>query len=227
MKKLFILISVLLMASFGLVALSKSAAWNEREFRATQTVWQTQTQQLAETQAELAKLMEKVKRQKQELRANIPAAADVDPELAKFFLGRDAKPMPPELQDRLLASLGRGGNSSPSYVLVSKAALADAHLKPLKQFPDSAKLSDETCNVLAITPEEKQALESAFSEAFTEIGAWVKTHVQRDGPVSDRLVQYSIHADDAFESAMTNRLFSAISSAVGNERGALLQKFFE
>ncbi len=227
MKKLFILIPVLLMASFGLVALSKSAARNEREFQAAQTVWQTQTQQLAETQAELARLTEKVKQQKQELRANTPAAAAVDPELAKNFLNHDAKPVPQGLQDRLMASLGRGGNSSPSYGLVSKAALANAHLKPLKKFPDNAKLSDEACSALAITPEEKQAVESAFAEAFGEIGAWVKAHVQRDGPEGDKLVQYTIPADDAFESAMTNRLFSSISSVVGNERGELLQKFFE
>jgi hypothetical protein len=226
MKKLLILISVLLMTGFGLVALSKSASHREREFQASQTAWQTQTQQLAKIQAEAAMFKVKISERKQELRDSVPSTA-IEPELAKFLLKQDTKQSSAELQDRLLASFGRGGNSSNGYVLVSKAALANSHLKPLKKFPDSGKLTDEVRDVLAITAEEQQAVEAAFAETFGVIGTWAKENVMREGPADEMLVRYTIPADSTFREALTNKLFSTINSAIGNERGEFLRNFFD
>jgi hypothetical protein len=81
--------------------------------------------------------------------------------------------------------------------------------------------------VLGITPEEQESVEAAFAEVFEAVGVWAKANVQREGPLEDLLVRYTLPTDPAFEQALTNKLFSSINAAVGDERGDLMRAYFQ
>ena len=226
MKQILIALTLFSMAAVCLVALSSSANHSKQALQAIQTDWLTRTQQLAEIRAE----KELIEAEISDRKINQPgshAASGIDPELSKFLLTKDIKSASPKMQNRLLASFGPGEKSSGRYVLVGKAALQGANLNPLKKFPDSEKLTDQVRGVLAITPDEQQAVESAFAGAFEAIGNFAREKVQREGPTNEMLVQFTIPADRAFREKMTANLFSSISSVIGNERGELLRKIFE
>ena len=226
MKQILIAFTVFSIAAVCLVALSSLANHREQEFQATQTDWLARTQQLAEIRAEKELIQTEISDRKKMLPSS-HAASGIDPELLEFLLTKDIKSASPEMQNRLLASFGRGEKSSGSYVLVCKAALQNSNLNPLKKFPDSEKLTDRVRGVLAITPDEQQAVESAFAGAFETIGKFARENVQREGPTNEMLVQFTIPADRAFREKMTTNLFSNVSSIIGNERGELLRKYFE
>lgn len=226
MKRILLAMTIFATAGACLFALSNAASHGRQQLRANQTAWLTQTQQFSEVQAEQMALSAKVRDLKRELRSGV-APASMDPALVNFLLTNDIKSASLEMQDKILTGFGRGGNSSSSYVLVSKAALTNSTLKPLKTFPNGEKLTDDVRGVLAITPEEQQSVEAAFAEALGAVAVWAKTNVQREGPSEDMLVRYTIPADPAFEQTLTNKLFLTINAAVGDERGELMRKFFE
>ena len=226
MKQILIALTLFSMAAVCLVALGSSANHSKQALQVIQADWLTRTQQLAEIRAE----KELIEAEISDRKINQPgshAASGIDPELSEFLLTKDLKSASPEMQNRLLASFGPGEKSSARYVLVSKATLQDSNLNPLKKFPNSEKLTDRVRGVLAITPEEQQAVESAFAGAFEAVGNFARENVQREGPTNEMLVQFTIPADRAFREQMTTNLFSNIGSVIGNERGELLRKYFE
>ena len=226
MKQFLIALTLFSTAAVCLVGLSSLANHSEQALQANQADWLTRTQQLAEIRAEKELIEAEISgRKKMQLGGH--AASGIDLELSEFLLTKDLKSASPEMQNRLLASFGPGEKSSGSYVLVSKSALQDSNLKPLKIFPDSEKLTDQVRGVLAITPEEQQAVESSFAGAFEAIGKFARENVEREGRTNEMLVQFTIPADSAFREKMTSDLFSSISSAIGIERGELLRKYFE
>lgn len=226
MKKISVALTLFLISAACLVALNQSVNQQARALQATQALWQTQTQQLAETHAQVDALAAKTRDQKQELH-NLMAASPTEPAAAADLLTNDVRHAPPESQTRWLESFGPGKNSTANYVLVSKAALAKSDVRPLKSFPNNAKLGDAVRGLLAITPDEQLAVESAFTNAYTAIAAWARENVQREGPTGDLLAQYSIPADAAFRGTLMTNLFSDINSAIGVERGDLLRKYFD
>ncbi len=226
MKKILLALTIFSTAGVCLVALSNAASRNQQQLLANQAAGFAQAQQLAEIQSEQVALVAKVGDLKRELRSSA-ATTSIDPDLADFLLTNDLKFASPEMQNRVLASFGWGGNSSGSYVLVSKAALTDSNLKPLKIFPNGEKLTDAVRGVLAITPEEQQSVESAFVEAFDALGDWAKANVQREAASGDMLVRYTIPADPIFSAAVSNRLFSSVGAAIGSERGELMRNFYQ
>jgi hypothetical protein len=225
MKKILLMLMICATAAFGFYGLSEAINRGRHRLREDRAIWLTQTQQLAEVRAEMATLTEKIRDLKQNLQPD-GVVKPGDRAVLDFLLNGDLKSASPEMQDKLLAEVNGDGHLSGSYVLVSKAALGNATLRPLKKFPDGEKLSEAARNVLAITPEEQQTVEGAFAEALGAVAEWAKANVRREGPTEDMLVRYTIPADPAFEEALTNRLFSTINAAIGNERGALMSKFF-
>ena len=226
MKRLLLALTIFAAAGACLCALSYTAGRKRQQFQAAQTAWRTQTQQLGEAQAEQAALAAKVRDLKRELRS-AAATPPMDPALVNFLRTNDTRFASPEMQDKLLAGLGRGGNSSGGYVLVSKAALKTTTLRPLKTFPNGHKLTDTVRGVLAITPEEQHSVEAAFAEAFEADAVWAKANMRREGPDGNLLVRYTLPTDPAFEQALTAKLFSTINTAVGDERGSLLRAYFD
>jgi len=131
------------------------------------------------------------------------------------------------MQQRILIALGPNSISSASYILVAKDALQNSRLTPLESFPKSGRLKDSVCGILSITPEERQAVENAFAATFERVTDWAKANVQRDGPTNDMLVRYTIPADQKFEHGSTERLFTDIKGAIGEERSQLLENYFQ
>lgn len=226
MKKILFALTVVVITGIGFVALSYATSRREQQLKTHQADWLLRNQQFAQIQAECATLVTQVRELKRELENNF-GATPIDPELAKFLSTNDIKFATPEMQERILASFGWGQNSSDNYVLVSKAALTNSVLKPLKNFPNTERLTDAVRGVLAITPEERQSVESIFAEAFDALGDWAKANVQREAESGDMLARYTIPADSAFAQMQTNKLFSNISAVLGEERGELMRKFFQ
>ncbi len=226
MKNFIIALMLFSIMGVSLAALKQSASRQEHELQSNQAAWQVQIQQLAEIHAEIQRFQMKINELEPTLSTDVQTTV-MDPELRAFFRTNDVQYASLQLQNRVLASFGAGGNSSESYVLVSKASLADAHLKPLKLFPDSEKLTDDVRGVLAITPEEQQFVESAFATAFSNMGVWVRENVQRDGPVGEMVVSYTVPANQVFHEATISQLFSTVNSGIGTERGELLRNYFE
>ena len=224
MKKIFLAALIFSTAGACILPLRNAAHRAHRECLASQQASQAATQRLAEFQAERA-----VQESKQaELQSAMNGLAlSMEPSLVDVLLATNVPAASLDTQNRILTALAGGGGRSKDYVIVSKAVLAQARLNPLAAFPKSEKLTDSARGVLAITPDEEQSLESAFSEAFQAAGTWARANVRREGPDGDMLVRYTIPADPEFEQGLTNRLFTRINSAIGNERGEMMQRFFE
>ncbi|MEO7300144.1 MAG: hypothetical protein ABI042_16390 [Verrucomicrobiota bacterium] len=226
MKKIIFALAVFVITGIGFVALSNVSNRRQQQLNTHQADWLVRNQQLDQIQAEHATLATQVRDLKRKLQRSL-GATPIDPGLAEFLLSNDIKLATPETQERILANFGSGENSSDNYVLVSKAALTNSVLKPLKNFPNTEKLTDAVRGVLAITPEERQSVESIFAEAFDALGDWAKANVQREAESGDMLARYTIPADSAFAQMQTNKLFSNISAVIGEERGELMRKFFQ
>ncbi len=226
MKRILLALVILTTAAASFLALSNTTTRGRLRLRAGQGDLRELTLQLAQMQAQQSVLARKVRELQRERGFGL-AAASIEPALLEFLLTSDIKSASPEMQEKILAGFGPGGKSSANYVLVSKAALKTTTLKPLKTSPEWQKLTDAVRGVLAITPEEGQAVEAAFAQTFEGIAAWAKANVQREGPSGDMLVRYTIPADPAFEQASTEKLFSTISATIGDERGQLLRGYFE
>jgi hypothetical protein len=224
---MFLALMIVATAGAWFSTLSVATGNARQQLQSEESAWRTLTQELAKTQAEREASAAKVKQLEAEVRGG-GASAGMDPALAVFLLSNDGRPASPEIQNKILAELRRrGGSSSASYVLVSKAALRTTTLPPLKPFPESHRLSDAVRGLLAITPEEQQSVEAAFARSHEEAASWAKANVQREGPSGNMLARYTIPAGPAFEQASTERLFSVISATLGKERSELLRGSFE
>ena len=224
MKKILLALTILTTAGACSLALNNAARQSWRQFQSNKDIWLTQTQQLAELQVEQAALTVKIRDLKRELRG---PGSSLEPTLMDFLLTNDLKSASLQMQNKLLAELGQGENSSGNYLLVSKATLTQTALGPVKAFPNNGKLTDTVCGILAITAEERMFVEAAFAENLASLGAWATASVQREGNKDDLLVQYTIPTDPAFTQAATDRLFSAINAAIGKERTDLLHKYYD
>jgi hypothetical protein len=225
MKKTPLAATVFLTTSFCLVALSNAVSRRHHQLQAIQADAIAQTQQLDEMQAEQATLEAEVSDLRSALRSRA-ATPCLDAEMADLLLTTDVLFASPEMQERILASFGWGGNSSDRYVLVSKAALTNSTLKPLQTFPNGEKLTVAVRGVLAITPVEQQAVESVIAQAFTELGDWARKNIQREPEAGDMLVCYTLPTDPTFAQMQSDTLFSNIGAILGNERGELMRRFF-
>jgi hypothetical protein len=217
---------ILLLSATGIacvVPLRNKASHLYEWLRVNKTVAQAETSRLAEMQSEATVLRAKTGALKRDLGRFTPA---IDPTVLEALQAVGGTNCSPEILDRILAEFGRAGNSTKDYVLVSKAVLANAKLKPLKTLPEGEKLTDTVRRILALTPDEQRAVELAFAVALDTVTTWAKANLQREGPSEDRLVRYTIPADPQFEQNLTNRLFSEINTAIGDERRKLLQSFF-
>lgn len=226
MKKIIFAFAVFVIMGIGFIALSNVSNRRQQQLKAHQADWFVRSQQFDQIQAEHATLVTQVRDLKRKLQRSL-GATPIDPGLAEFLLSNDIKVATPEIQDRILANLGSGENSSDKYVLVSKAALANSVLKPLKNFPNTEELTDAARGVLAITPEEQQSVESIFAESFATLGEWAKGNLQREAASEDMLVRYTIPADLSFAQMQTNMLFTKLRAALGEERGELMRQFFQ
>lgn len=228
MKKISIVAALFLASATVMVAMSRSANQRQCKLEQARTTWTNEIRELADMRTEASQFKTKLDDQKEmNLPAQAVAGVGIGPRLGAYLQTNDIRHTPSQLQDQMLASLGSRQISSRSYVLVSKAALAGAHLHPLKSYPNNDKLTDAVRDVLAITPEEQKVVEMSFANAYAALGAWARDHVQREGSANQVVVQYAIPADATFRESWTRDLFSNIRMAIGEERANLLRKDFD
>ena len=131
--------------------------------------------------------------------------------------------MSAEVRRRVLADLGLNWHSSSGYVLVSKQGLPQLSFNVLKD----NRLSDTVCEVLSITPEERQQVDSALTKTIEDFSAWARANVQREPPSGDTLAHYTLPADPELAQSLTNVLFSSMNAILGEDRSSLLQGYAE
>ncbi len=223
MKRLIIILSVGLSATMLFGFLRRQTAVVRASGSAARKEAGGATNQLARLQAESTELHRIVAEQ----RSQQPHASkqfQFDPKLTDWLLAETNAEIPGNLVRALRGALGLPWSNSSDYVLVSKATL---HLltMPMPSVGHNDKLSDTLCAVLAITPEERQTVESAFARAHQDFAAWARANVQRQDPPGETLASYTIPASGDLAQTLTNNLYSALNSALGPERTDLLENY--
>lgn len=226
MKRLILAITILATATACFLALSSGVAGVKQRIRVTQNLRNEEQQRLAELQPEQGRLVAELHDLQADPATQAPPLV-MQPALAEFLSTNEIKNASSEMQEKILAALGPGSISSASYLFVTKDALRNSRLNPLKSFPNSAKLTDSVRGVLSITADEQPAVETAFANAFERVASWAKANLQRDGPSNNMVVRYTIPVDQSFERASTEKLFSEIKAAIGEERSQLLENDFQ
>jgi hypothetical protein len=138
--------------------------------------------------------------------------------LANLIATNGAAHLTPEMRERLLAELGFNWNSAGNYVVVNKDSLPKLRMDAVR----GDRLTDTVCNVLAIKPEERTAIESVMARLADELKTWVRSHTQRTEPHGDVVAQYTLPLDAEFSQSRSNTLAAAVIGALGTERGRLM-----
>jgi hypothetical protein len=220
--KRIILASTLLTAGFACLLMLRGLANGARQqLESGVAEWRIQTNGLAEIQGKRALLLQRLG----ELRRNLTQGEVISPgdELAAVLTTNGLGSMSPEVRRRVLADLGLNWHSSSDYVLVSKQALPELSFNVLK----NEKLSDTACEVLDITPDQRQQMDAALARTMEEFSAWARVNVQREPPSGDTLAPYTLPADPELAQSLTNALFSSMNAILGKERSRFLQGYAE
>lgn len=226
MKSIFIASLLIPAAGAAWLAENQAAVRSQREEQTLQTAGDEQNRQLATDQAEITTLKAKIVDAERQMRTwSAPSSSELV--LAEFLRTNNLRNAPPELLSRLLATSNSAANSSRNYVLVSKAALAGADIRPFEAYPRTTHLSASIIDTLAITPEEQQAVQSDFSSAYDALQEWAKANLQRQGAESNLVVQYTLPADAVFRQSWMDGLMGKVEGDIGQERADILRKNFE
>ena len=171
--------------------------------------------QLTELDAAAAELRQQTKTKcalLHQASTSAPASADL---LRSIENGGDSYqqwPMSAELRERL----GIAWNNSPDYVLVSKASLERIHLNGT-DFQD--RLTTNACAILAVSPGERAAVESALQRAAAQHDAWLGTNVlSRTAPSGNVLAHYTIPANPKLARQLMQEYGQAVAAVLGPER---------
>jgi hypothetical protein len=84
------------------------------------------------------------------------------------------------------------------------------------------KVSQNACDVLAITPEERAQIDAAAQSLMDQYKSWALAHVQRAEPAGDVVAKYSLPQDSDFSLSLSNSFVSGVMDALGEQRGKLL-----
>ena len=175
---------------------------------------QSATNELAATEEAIASLHDQIQNKREWLRQASPPS-NITPELLELLESRDFRG-----HDRAWAQLreqlGIGWDASPDYVLVSKQAIKDVWYDKLKYA--GSTVSDDSVNLLNLSPEEKSAVKAALARAME--GQW--THVENTPPAGDVVAEITIvPPDPAFDAAASNAFTADIISIIGDDRASL------
>ena len=179
--------------------------------------WNEQSQQLAQARLQLTVTEERVRTLKHNLAAEpapVPAAAPPS-------LTANLDNLTPEQTEKLLAELGFDWESTGSYLVISKNTLHHLSVDAVR----GVKLTDVVCQVLAIAPEERAALEAMTQRLGADFKAWAETHVQRDEPTGNVVAKYTLPTDPAFSLSLSNTFTSGVTATLGAERSALFLNY--
>jgi hypothetical protein len=231
MSKILLLFLAVCAGTVGFRAFHRAAAHTRASAAAMESERRLRTNRLATAQAAAVAERREVARRQDLLRQAV-RRPDLSPELVTFLVGGAqpaAAPRPRGLQEALLAeaeaqrlksqlsaelrqALGIGWDSSPDYLLIRKDALKQLDFQRLDAM---AGLAPATCDLLALSPDEQAALQSALDRAKEAV--WAR--VQRTEPSGDVVAQYTFPAlDSAFAQSLSNSFSADVDSAIAPER---------
>jgi hypothetical protein len=219
MKRLFLALVILSAASAVTGAFRTATIQLRHEAAAGREAWLAQTQLVVRTRSERFEIEEKIRELKSDLEAQPRAAGSASP--ATLIATNGAAHLSPEQSEALLAELGFNWNSTGNYLVVSKNTLRTVRLDGIKD----AKLSDVACDVLAVTPQERSAMEGLTQQIDADYKAWAGSHAQREEPSGDIVAKYSLSADPVFSQSLSNTFTSGIMATLGSERSGLLESY--
>ena len=219
-KRLLLALTILAVGGMLLFASLTAATSARQQLRTAGENWLTETQLLADAYARKETVTTHARDLKNQVRER-ESASGSDSLITPLLSTNGLSGLSLDAKERLQAALGLDWHASTDYVVISKATLKNLHFDAL----GGNRLTDAACRVLALTPEERAQVDAAFENVGAQFADWAKANVQREGPSGETLVRYTVPAEPQVAQSLTNRLYSAIRDAVGQERGELLQSF--
>lgn len=221
MRKSLLAILILSAGAVGFGRLRRAAAHAQGSVEQAHVAWSAAIHRVKE----LEKLAADLKADVKEKRARLDQVAtekSYSPDLL-VALDRDRAPswpkkVTPELRERL----GIAWTNSPDYVLVAKSVLKELGLSALG---DRGNLKEPVCAVLAITANERAAVEGAIQQVLADHAAWTRTNVLRIEPSGDVVAHYTIPANRDRARTILEPLLEKVHAALGAERMALLRDY--
>ena len=219
MRNGFLALTIVALASGVFAALRHDAGQRRLAAAAAREACMTQVQALAQARDQLAGLQERLQNLKGELIASpLKPAARSSASLAALV---GATRLSGEQSERMLAELGFNWHSTGEYVVVSKDILRALRLEAVRDF----KLNDAACQLLAITPEEREHIDATTRAMRADCNAWVSDHARREEPHGLILAQYTLPEDPQFFQTLSNRFANSLHATLGRERAGLLLEY--
>ncbi len=215
MIKILLAMTFLSAGAGGILTIRQSTTRLQHEANAAREAWLTQTQLVAAAQREKDGLKERLGELKQTL-AQTPTPAGSA--LWSALQTNRADRLPPELRERLMEELGFNWKASADFVVVSKETIRQLHMHIINQW--KGELTETAVTVFALTPGEREQVETAIERVKTDFKDWVATHVQRHEPKDDVLAYYILPDDPAL--SISNNFATGLFEAVGRERAELV-----
>jgi len=129
----------------------------------------------------------------------------------------NAASLTPAQTERLLAELGFSWNTTGPFLVVSKSTLRRVSLAGM----GVATPTDAACGVLAITPQERAAVEVVAQGVMRQFQTWTQQHMERTGANGKVLCEYRISLTPEFTSGIQEIFRNAVIGTLGEERGQL------
>src|ERR1044071_9157568 len=226
MNKFLLALAILGAGTAGALTARHSTIKLQREVNASCDSWVVQTQTLTAAQSERARLSERIRELKQNLR-QAEAAGNQNGLWSVLETNRIGH-LAPDLREHLLEELGFSWKSSEAFIVVSKETVRQMGMHAIALtglWPEGdnwhARLSDSAAAVLALTPQERSQVEAAMERVKEDLKEWAISHTQRSEPRDDVLAQYTLQS--APPMSISNNIMSEISSAIGKERTELMR----
>lgn len=216
MKRLLIAFLILSAGATVFRGFQNSTARLERTAKANETAWQAQIQLVAQTRMEHVRLEQNVRDSERELKEARQAESAYSS--SAILIPEPGQHLSPAQREKSLAELGFNWDTTGDYVVVSKNTLQHIRLDGMK----GMKLSDVASQVLAITPEERAAINSMTEQVSADYKNWAETNMQRVTPSGDVVAKYTLPPDPQFSQSLSNMFAGAVISTLGSERGQLL-----
>ena len=216
MNKILLALAILGAGTAGSLTARHSTMRLQREASATRESWVVQTQVLAAAQGERARLAERIRELKQNLR-QAEAAGNQKGVWSVLETNRTGD-LAPDLREHLLEELGFNWNSSEAFIVVSKETLREIQMIPIRK----GKLTDSAAAALALTPQERSQVEAAAQHMRADLKDWVSSHLERNEPMDDVVVHYSLPGEWAMAQSISSNFNAAVLEAVGPQRTDLI-----
>jgi hypothetical protein len=218
MKRILLAGLIILLGAGVFFACHQSTAAIQAEIKTQNSTWQIQTQELARLYLEKQSLIERLGEAKQQL-ATLPGASATMQLAESILADGSAKKLSPEQLRLLRTELGFSWNTTGDFLIVSKQSLENIAFDGMT----GSRLSSAVCAALAITSNERRAIEDVTQQLGQEFSEWAKAHVSRKEPQGDVVAEYSLQTDPTFSQSLSNAFTTTLYATLGTERGDLFQ----